>query len=208
MTRKVFWLQVFWLLVCYAATVLSAFAEPQASLPFKRTVIKEVRFEWGFDGPAALMAAQIEQESAWRPGVCSPYACGLSQFTPDTEAWIKQLYSDRLGGEEGVFNPGWAIRALVVYDKHIYHKVPPAKTDCDRWSFTLSGYNGGPGWLNRDVRLCQRLAGCDGGRWLGNVAEHSKRASWALSENREYPRKIFAKQPNYASWGKQVQCSH
>lgn len=184
----------------------SALAEPEAAKPFKRTLIREVQMEYGLGGPVALMAAQIEQESGWRPSVCSSYACGLSQFTPATEDWIKTAYPKKLNSD-GVFNPGWAIRAMVIYDRHIYHRIDNSATDCDRWAFTLSAYNGGPGWVNRDRAKCSNTKGCDPGRWVNHVALHSNRAAWAFKENRAYPKKIFAKQVNYEAWGRGVECA-
>ena len=62
----------------------NAKSEPLASLPYKRQLIREVHYRFGLDGPTAVMAAQIQQESGWRPGICSPFACGLTQFTPGT----------------------------------------------------------------------------------------------------------------------------
>lgn len=181
-----------------------AVAEPAASLPFKRAVIREMRWVWGLDAPTAVAAAQINQESRWRPKVCSAYACGLTQFTPATADWIKGAYPSLAGGQ--VFNPDWAIRALAIYDNHLY-KLVKSSVECDRWAMTLAAYNGGLGWINRDVALCRRAQGCDPALWWGNVALHSKRASWAFKENRGYPFKILGNQAQFSTWGRQVACS-
>lgn len=187
-----------------ALSLGAAHTEPLASAPFKRQLIREVHYRWGLDGPVAPMAAQIEQESAWRPGICSPYACGLTQFTPSTAAWISGLEPELQGGNR--FNPAWAIRAMVFYDYLLYNRVPAAADDCARWAYTLSSYNGGLGWLQRDVTLCRRTQGCDPRQWWGNVALRSKRAPWALKENRGYPFKILRNQSTYSTWGRQISC--
>ncbi len=43
------------------------------------------------------------------------------------------------------FNPAWAIRALVSYDRWLWQRVSAA-SDCERMAMTLSGYNVGLGW--------------------------------------------------------------
>ena len=192
------------ILVMLSLSITQAASEPVASLPFQRQLIREVHFRWGLDGPVAAMAAQIQQESGWRPGICSPYACGLTQFTPSTAAWISGLEPELAGGNR--FNPSWAIRALVLYDFILYNKVPLAADECARWAFTLSAYNGGLGWVQRDVALCWRTPACDPTQWWGNVALQSKRAGWALKENRGYPFKILRNQSTYSTWGRQVEC--
>lgn len=204
MTRVIF---IVWacLIITLVITVTCARAEPAASLPYKRQLIREVHYRWGLDGPVALMAAQIQQESGWRPGVCSPFACGLTQFTPATADWIKNLDPELSSGDR--FNPAWAIRALVYYDWYLYNRVPAAESDCDRWAFVLSSYNGGLGWLRRDVEQCRRHPTCVSKRWWGNVENFSRRAGWAKKENRGYPHRILNNQSTYASWGKTVSCS-
>lgn len=192
------------ILILSIMSITAARAEPIESAPFKRQLIREAHFRWGLDAPVAPMAAQIQQESGWRPGVCSPFACGLTQFTPSTAAWISGLDPELAGGNR--FNPAWAIRALVLYDYLLYNKVPAAADDCARWAFVLSSYNGGLGWVQRDVLLCRQTAGCDPTQWWGNVAFRSKRAGWALKENRNYPFKILRNQSTYAHWGRSVEC--
>lgn len=151
------------------------------------------------------MAAQIHQESAWRPEVCSPYACGLTQFTPATAEWIGELYGIELGPTDR-FDPRWAIRAMVRYDRHLWERISAA-TECDRWAMVLSSYNGGFGYLRRDIHLAASK-GMDTSRWFGNVELHSTRARWAFEENRAYPRRILlTHQPRYELWGRPVKCT-
>lgn len=174
------------------------------ALAYRDTLIRESRFTWGLDAPVPVMAAQMQQESHWDPAICSAYACGLAQFTPATARWISKAYPGLETGD--VFNIGWAIRALVVYDHHLYERVPPAATDCDRWAFALSSYNGGLGWLQRDVRMTVR-AGKNGKIWAGNVALYSPRGKAAKVENRGYPRKILNNEATYAGWGRSLSCT-
>lgn len=189
-----------------ALTSTPAIAQPpRAAERFRRDLVGNVRLVWGLSGPVATMAAQVHQESAWRPDAKSAYAGGLAQFTPDTADWISQRYSSDLGANQP-FNPAWALRALAVYDKHIYDTSLPAATECDRWAFVLAAYNGGPGWVTRDRKLAS-TAGADPSRWWGHVERFTRRAAWAMKENRDYPRKILLRwQPLYRTWGLTVTC--
>lgn len=199
-----------------AANTASAAEPPAAAQHYQRDLTREARAVWGMDAAVPVMAAQIAQESSWRDDAESPYAQGLAQFTPGTADWISDIYPTL--GAPSVWNPQWAIRALVRYDRYIWQRqAADAATECDQWAFTLSGYNGGPGWVNRDRRQCERAAGgkpppcgsCDPARWWGHVAEHPdpRRADWAVRENRDYPRRILLeRQAVYRHWGPVVAC--
>ena len=189
------------------ATASHAAQPPRASLQYRNDLIRTVRYVWGFNGPVAVHAAQIHQESGWRPGVCSPFACGLTQFTPSTANWIEEVYPRELANGD-VFNAGWAMRAQARYNKHIYDfdVHPPTFTECDKWAFVLSSYNGGPGNMRRDRALTARLGG-DSSRWWNHVENHSNRAAWAFTENRGYPRNILLRWHElYRNWGPGVTC--
>lgn len=74
-------------------------------------------------------------------------------------------------------------------------------------AMTLSAYNGGLGWLRRDVRLTKTF-GLNPRLWWKHVETvNAGRAKWAIKENRGYPRRIlFLLEPLYekAGWGKGV----
>ena len=71
-------------------------------------------------------------------------------------------------------------------------------------AFTLSAYNGGLGWVNRDKKLA-RQKGMDSARWFGAVETvNAGRSVAAWKENRNYPRFILKeRQHTYrkAGWG-------
>jgi soluble lytic murein transglycosylase-like protein len=200
------WIGLAFYWTCLAGIILfvavqCAYAEPVAARQYRNEVVREARLVWGLDAPVAVFGGQIEQESGWRPDVCSPYACGLTQFTPATAAWISDLY--KLGRAD-VFNPSWAIRAMVRYDRLLFNQFA-GDTERDRWSFALSGYNGGPGMLNREKRLCAMKNDCNAQVWVNNVAPMRVRATWAWRENRTYVETILGRrQHTYAGWGRTV----
>jgi len=180
-------------------------AVPRAAEAYRRDLTREARAVWGLQAPVATFAAQVHQESAWRPEAQSRFASGLAQFTPATAAWISGAYRAELGTGD-VFNPRWALRALVRYDKHLSDRIAGAASACDHWAFVLSAYNGGPGWVERD-RALAASRGADPSRWWGHVERHSARAAWAFAENRGYPRRILlVLQDEYAAWGPGVNC--
>ncbi|MDF5986511.1 lytic transglycosylase domain-containing protein [Pseudomonas aeruginosa] len=119
---------------------------PTAAEQYRRTLVRSAHAGWGLSAPIATFAAQVHQESRWRADARSPVgAQGLAQFMPGTAEWIAGLYPAALGANQP-FNPGWALRALVTYDRWLYDRNQ-ASSECDRWAFVLSAYNGGQGWV-------------------------------------------------------------
>jgi hypothetical protein len=197
-----------WLVLAIAMLVAScqpAYADniPYAAEQYRRTLVRAAHAEWGLDAPIATMAAQIHQESAWRVNARSPVgAQGLAQFMPATADWMAELYPRSLGPAQP-YNPGWALRAMVQFDRWLYTRNQ-AISECERWAFVLSGYNGGNGWVNRDRRLAS-AKGADQLAWFGHVERHnSGRSASNFRENRHYPRVILLRwEPLYAAagWG-------
>jgi soluble lytic murein transglycosylase-like protein len=192
-----------WYLVCIVATAQAGEFVPREAVRYQRDVIRNARVVWGLDAPVPVFAAQIHQESRWRSDARSPYASGLAQFTPATAGWIADAFPGELRDAQPL-NPAWAIRALVRYDRYLWDRVSGA-TVCDRWAFTLSGYNGGPGWVPRDRKLAAQ-GGADPQRWFGHVELYNAgRREDFFRENRGYPRRILiVLQPLYTGWGTTV----
>ncbi|WIX34943.1 transglycosylase SLT domain-containing protein [Salinicola sp. JS01] len=64
-----------------------AWQPPAAAERYQRELTRVVQQTWGLDGNVAVHAAQIQQESGWRPDVDSHAgAQGLAQFMPSTSA--------------------------------------------------------------------------------------------------------------------------
>jgi soluble lytic murein transglycosylase-like protein len=180
---------------------------PQAAQAWRADLARAARAVWGIDAPVATFAAQVHQESAWRPGAMSRVgAAGLAQFMPATASWISPLYPELSGAEP--LNPGWALRALVRYDAWLYERVRAA-SPCERFGFVLSAYNGGLGWVQRDKALARRES-LDAAVWFGQVDQvNAGRSAVNWRENRDYPRRILLRhEPLYvaAGWGPGV-CS-
>ncbi len=188
-----------WILILLA---LSTWPEAQSSERYERILRREAHAVMGLSAPVPMMAGQIQAESAWRPDVDSPVgAQGIAQFMPGTSRWMSELYPEL--GEPEPYNPHWAIRAMVRYDRWNYRRVKGA-TECDRWWAALRSYNGGLGhWLNE-----AKLASNSELRAL--VDEQCGKASRSEAhcpENLGYPRKILLRfQPNYRHLGKSVMC--
>lgn len=174
---------------------------PAAAQQYQRELTRIVQQEWGLSGPVTVHAAQIHQESAWRPGVDSRVgAQGLAQFMPTTGAWIVEVYPDL--GAAAPYSPTWAMRAMTRYNRWHWQRLGSAADGCQRWAFALSAYNGGLGWVQRDQRLA-RAAGDDPAVWFGSVEHYTARAAWAERENRQYVRRILMElAPRYerAGW--------
>lgn len=187
--REVLWVVVVlvvWLVIVPAATAQI----PPDAHRYKRDLIRNSRLVWGLDAPTSTFAGQIHQESGWRADAVSPVgARGLTQFMPSTSKWIAGLVPELADNQP--HNPAWAIRALVEYDKWLYDRVPVTWSHCERMAFVLSSYNGGLGWLMKDVELAKR-SGADPQLWFDNVERfNGGRAGWAFKENRGYPNRIL-----------------
>lgn len=175
---------------------------PQAAKAWRADLVRNARAVWGLDAPVATFAAQVHQESGWRPGAVSHVgARGLAQFMPATADWISRLYPDLRVNDP--LSPGWALRALVQYDAWLHVRVQAA-SPCERFAFVLSAYNGGLGWVQRDKALALR-EGLDAAAWFDQVERVNagrSQANWR--ENRDYPRRILHRiEPVYvaAGWG-------
>lgn len=176
-----------WSNVVGASSTPPRIAIPERSARYRIALEREAGAQFGLDAPVARLAAQIHQESGWRSDAASPYAQGLAQFTPATAAWLPDICPEI--GQPDTWDAGWSIRAIACYDAYLYRSVTGA-SECDRWAFALSAYNGGLGWIVRD-RNRASATGADSARWFGHVENHSSRARWAREENRAYVRRIL-----------------
>ena len=179
---------------------------PIAAKQHKETLIRTAHSLWGLDAPTATFAAQIHQESLWRENATSPVgAQGMAQFMPSTAKWISAVYPTTLGNAQP-FNAGWALRAVVLYDRELYEQNQ-ASSPCEQWAMTLSAYNGGQGWVNRDRKLAS-AKGDDPLAWFNAIEKfNSGRSASNFNENRNYPRAILLRwEPLYVAnqWGNGV----
>jgi len=174
---------------------------PAQAKQHKALLIREASAQWGMDAPVATFAAQIHQESRWDEQAVSPAgAQGLAQFMPVTSRWLPSVAPDT--GQPLPFSPSWAIRAMVTYDRWLWRKITAA-TDCDRWAMTLSAYNGGLGWLQRDQALVESV-GMNPRIWTHVAMVNSGRSAANFRENRTYPTRILNRWTNLyraAGWG-------
>lgn len=190
-------------------------------LPVLSSVIASL---WPAMADPPLIAAQIEQETCitlkhskcWNPRAelktSREYGFGLGQITITSrfnnfvaaKGWDKSLagwqWEDR-------YDPEMQLRAVVAYDRNLYHQVAPlAATEANRLAFMFSAYNGGYGGLIKDRALCRASPGCDPSRWTGHVERTSFRSRTAAKGygksffeiNREYVRNIMVvRSPKY-----------
>lgn len=179
---------------------------PTAALKHRAELTRNARAVWGLDAPVATFAAQIHQESAWRPDAVSRVGAeGMAQFMPATTQWIASIYPQTLGAAQP-YNPSWAMRALVQYDAWLHQRIRAA-SPCERLAFVLSAYNGGLGWVDRDKKLASSK-GLDPLVWFGSVERvNAGRSAANFKENRQYPQRILLRhEPLYvaAGWGRGV----
>lgn len=182
-------------------------AEPRVRVPehavtYRLRIEREAARNFGLDAPVARLAAQIHQESGWRSDAASPYAYGLTQFTPATARWLPTVCPEV--GAVDVWDPSWSIRAQSCYMAWLYNRAgrvgPGNYTYCSRWAFALRAYNGGEGWLLRERKKAQ-AAGANANAWR-EVEGFRSRATWAHHENIGYPQRILLRlEPAYLNAG-------
>lgn len=210
-TRVAVWCVVVVYLAIFAACTHVGAQVPERCYQYQKYLTQQARTVFGVDAPIAALAAQIQQESGCNALAVSPVgAQGLTQFMPATARELAQRYPTELGPADPN-NWKWAIAAQVRY---MHDLVPrPWRTPCDWYAAKLSAYNGGEGWLNRDVAMCRLkpidVANCDlcvADLWWENVelTPDRRRAAQYIRENRDYSRRILLTlEPLYvdALWG-------
>ena len=171
---------------------------PQRAYKYRHTLVREARQVYGLEAPIAVFAAQIHQESAWRPNAKSWVgARGMAQFMPGTETWMNELFPElaQLGGAE---NPTWAIRAMLRYDAWLRQRVW-GETEFDCWHGVMRGYNGGLGhWRMEAAKVAPKIDRASIDAACGSAKRHRSHCK----ENLSYPRRILITlQPRYLAWG-------
>lgn len=174
---------------------------PSQANQYRAAVIREAHAAGGLDAPVPMFAAQLHQESGWKPTAKSGVgAIGLAQFMPGTAEWIANLYpADLKPGAP--LDPAWAIRALVRYDYLLYRKVPKFQAGDERWAAALGSYNAGLGWILKDQKAAQGV--CDESMWFTCVTNiPDKRTAANHLQSSDYPRRILLLyRPRYVAAG-------
>ena len=144
----------------------------------------------------SLLAAQIQQESAWNCDAHSRYAAGCAQFTAPTWA---QYSAEVRPSCEGIAatDPPCAFRAQSLYMKRLLNSHRISATSRDQEAFALASYNGGAGWVRREKRQCKQNPRCSPKRWFGHVEDHCIRADRACTESRAYPVRVMQLESRY-----------
>lgn len=191
------------LIVLWACLSPAAAQVPAAAKPYRAELTRAAHTQWGLNAPIAALAAQVHQESGWRPNAVSHVgAQGMAQFMPATATWWCDLNGMGKAACQPT-NPTWALRALVGYDKHLFDRTPPRMSDFDRLWVALRAYNGGLGhWLaeSRATGLSQPSRS-----QVDAACGKAKRHPTHCPENLQYPARILGMlQPRYASWGPSV----
>lgn len=185
---------------------------PAASALYRHRVEQAAARAWGVDASPARLAAQLHQESGWRPTAKSHVgAGGIAQFMPATARWMAEQFPAELAGFDP-WNPQQAILAAALYDKWLLDRVQPIghapMSQCTRWNFALRGYNGGESWLLRERGLT--VAGRGNANDWRSVERFRARGTAAHHENVGYPRRILLTlEPAYiaAGWPGKAVCA-
>jgi hypothetical protein len=210
-------------------TAARADAPPAAAVPLLPALKMEQGTYWADVPLASALGAQVEQETCpslrsskcWSPSAelrtSREQGLGLGQLTRTWRADGTQRF-DALAEIRAAFpkelaalswqtrDPALQLRALVLKDRQGFSLVLGTATQLDRLAMAFAAYNGGGGGVAGDRRACSATAGCDPGRWFGNVERTSLKAKAAVPGygksffeiNREYVRNIMVvRRPRY-----------
>lgn len=191
-------LLAFWFAVAWLVTAAVSHAADLCDR-YKPMLVREAQAVHGINAPAPMFLGQIRQESGCRADITAwDNGRGLAQFMDGTSTQATALFPEL--GPPDPYNPRWAIRALVRYDKWIYARVK-GRDVCQRWGAALKGYNAGPGYV-----MQAQAKSPDPGTWFG-VTEFvpTRQSAQNFEYSRTYPHKIlFKHQPLYAPIGATV----
>ena len=189
-------------LFCAAVWSFSAHAQdiPRAALKHRAELTRAAHAAWGLDAPIAVFAAQIHQESGWKPEAVSRVgAVGMAQFMPATARWWCDAHGLSATACQPT-NPAWAMRALVGYDRWLYDRVR-GPSEFDRIWAALRAYNGGLGHWQQEAKAAQTVQRPAVDAACGTAKRHASHCA----ENLGYPRRILnVLQARYLAWGRGV----
>lgn len=169
---------------------------PAAAEKFRGILTREAHFLNGLNAPIPMYAAQIEQESNWKPRVVAwDKGRGLAQFMDPTASWLVKTFPAL--GKPAPYDPAWAIPALIRYDTLLVGRVQGVD-DCNRRAAALKGYNAGVG----NVLYAQKRSKQPGQWWQITEFVKTRQNAANFEASRMYPHWILLKrQLKYRAWG-------
>ncbi len=174
---------------------------PAAAHTYRATLTRAAHAQWGLNAPIAALAAQVHQESGWRPDAVSRVgAAGMAQFMPATATWWCEL-NGLAPGQCQPTNPTWALRALAGYDRWLFERTPGHYTERDRMHVALRAYNGGLGHWQAEARVTGARQPTR--EQVDQACGKARRHASHCPENLGYPQRILnVLQQRYATWGR------
>jgi membrane-bound lytic murein transglycosylase MltF len=188
-----------------AALGPSARAIPSPMLQYRQEIQSSAWATLGLNAPVAALAAQAQQESGGRADAVSRVgAQGLLQFMPATAADMGRRYPS-VCFPVNTLSAKWSIRCSHLYMRELLKAVPAQSDDCARWVYAWRAYNGGLGWIRRDVALAA-AKGVQPEDWRSVAKYNAGRSGANFRENTEYPHRILKLAIRYveAKWGTTV----
>lgn len=148
-------------------------------------LVQEIGQSWAGVPFPSVLAAQIEQESGWKPKATlnmpanHELGVGLGQFTKtnrfDALTEMKQKYPAMLKGWSwnNPYDVQYQSRALVLKNRDNYRAITWAKDDYSHMAMMDGAWNSGVGGILKRRSLCMKIPGCDPGVWFGNMENSS-----------------------------------
>lgn len=207
-----------WLVLSSLMVPSLAYAQLHERAKIYVPVIMEQSYQvWATLDHPDVIAGLIEKETCitmkhsycWNPNAkfetAREYGFGLGMFTK-TQSF--NVFEELKGQDSDLKDWKWDDRfdaqkqirgiSIKLRNDYLYIKKSTNKED-DTWKFTLSAYNGGRGYVLKDIKLCKATQGCDPDKWFNNVENTSTRSKtkWkgyglsAFDINRQYVDQIW-----------------
>lgn len=155
---------------------------PPGAVQYLPVLIREINSQWSGIPYPSVLAAQIEQESRWKPGATArnpknndELGAGLGQFTKTTKfdalTELKDKYPSlfKYWSWSDPYNVEYQLRAVVIKNRDNYRSIDWAKDDCNRMAMMDAAHNQGLGGVRFRRRLCANTPGCNPAVWWGNM---------------------------------------
>lgn len=218
---------IFGLLFLASGSTRAAELPPNAKT-YLPMLVHEKTMHWPEMSQPAILAGQVHKETCitvkhrycWNPmaelKTSREWGVGLGQITQvpgnnmDALRDIRAAFPKELGGwgwdSKVLYRADYQLRALVLMNKKNYARITGAANEQERLAMMLVSYNGGPGRVISDRRMCAGTKGCDSSRWFGHAEKTSRLPQQALPGygksffqiTRDYPRDVmFVHAPKY-----------
>jgi hypothetical protein len=220
---------LFWLCVQLMVWCPSAQAQQPKKLPgdaaiYLPLLVAEINTFWPDLYPREYLAAKIDQESNWKMNAhlitAREHGCGFGQFTiaknADGSVRFDALEeTKRLDKSLAAWNwrectnATYQLRAVVL-KTHSEERpcIATMRGNMNAKACGAAKYNGGAGSINKRIRFCRAVPGCEADVWTDNLEKQCPQSQVKVKGygetfceiNSKYPGRVFARMSKFTGY--------